>query len=83
MGKISGQEYVQYLTEQLVEYMETPANQKNEAKKIAKAHKEPWLVRWFGVGGASLLLWLNKRRTKVNPLPDHKRNLATLKPHKE
>jgi len=62
MGKISGQEYVQYLTEQLVEYMEKPSEDKIEAKKIAKAQKEQWLVRWFGAGGASLQLWLNKRR---------------------
>jgi len=62
MGKITGQEYVQYLTEQFVEYMEKPSEQKIEAKKIAKAQKEQWLVRWFGACGASLQLWLNKRR---------------------
>lgn len=61
MGKISGQEYVQYLTEQLVEYIDTPAEERKQAKKRAKAQKEQWLPRWFGVWGVSLLLWLKKK----------------------
>ena len=61
MGKITGQEYVQYITEQLVEYMETPVDERRQAKKAAKATKEQWLPKWFGVGGASLLMWIKKK----------------------
>jgi len=61
MGKITGQEYVQYITEQLVEYIETPVADRKQAKKEAKAMKEQWLPKWFGVGGASLLMWIKKK----------------------
>lgn len=62
MGKITGQEYVQYLTEQLVEFMETPNEQRKLKKKEAKLMKEQWLLKWFGVGGASVLMWMKKRK---------------------
>jgi hypothetical protein len=62
MGKITGNEYLQYITEQLVEYIDKPAEDRKQAKKIAKAQKEQWLSRWFGVGGISLMLWLKKRK---------------------
>lgn len=62
MGKISGQEYLQYMTEQFVDYIETPAAERKDAKKAAKALKEPWLLRWFGVGGASILLWMKRKQ---------------------
>lgn len=61
MAKITGQEYVHYITKQLVEYMEMPVDDRRQAKKAAKANKEPWLLRWFGVGGASLLMWIKKK----------------------
>lgn len=61
MAKITGQEYVAYLTEQLVEYIETPTGHRKEQKKAAKELKEPWLLKWFGVGGASILLWMKKK----------------------
>jgi len=61
MGKITGNEYLQYLTEQLVEYIDKPAEERKQAKKIAKAQKEQWLLRWFGAGGMGIMLWWNKR----------------------
>jgi len=62
VGKITGQEYLQYITEQFVDYIETPASTRKNAKKAAKALKEPWLLRWFGAGGASILLWLKRKK---------------------
>lgn len=60
--KITGQEYVQYLTEQLLEYIETPNEQRKLKKKEAKLNKEQWLIKWFGVGGASVFMWMKKRK---------------------
>ncbi|WP_081413551.1 YqzE family protein [Aneurinibacillus terranovensis] len=39
----SSQEYVRYLTERIVKYMETPKDQR------VKKPKEPWTYRWFGI----------------------------------
>lgn len=62
MGKITGQEYVQYLTERVVSYMDMPLEQRKELKQTAKATREPWLLRWFGVGGAYVYMRKNKKK---------------------
>ena len=59
-----GNDLVKYVTEQIVQYVEQPYEQRKEAKKIAKASREPWLVRWFGAGGLSIMLWMKKRQDK-------------------
>ncbi|MFD0962185.1 YqzE family protein [Paenibacillus chungangensis] len=48
---------VKYLTEQFVQFIETPHEQRKQAKASAKATKEPWLTRWFGWGPVGMLLW--------------------------
>ncbi|WP_082129882.1 YqzE family protein [Aneurinibacillus tyrosinisolvens] len=40
---MSSQEYVRYLTQQFVRYIETPK------EKRVKKQKEAWSYRWFGV----------------------------------
>lgn len=49
---ISSTEYIKYLTERVVGYMETPKEEKMRIKEEAKAQREQWLIRWFGAGGA-------------------------------
>lgn len=59
-----GNDLVKYVTEQIVHYVEQPIEQRREAKKIARASREPWLVRWFGTGGLSIILWNKKRQDR-------------------
>jgi hypothetical protein len=40
---MSSQEYVRYLTQRFVKYMETPKEQR------VKKTKEVWAYRWFGM----------------------------------
>ncbi|MFF2886813.1 YqzE family protein [Paenibacillus sp. NPDC057967] len=62
-----GNDLVKYMTEQLVQYIETPAEERKQARTTAKALREPWLTRWFGWGPASLLIWWrSKNRTERN-----------------
>jgi hypothetical protein len=61
MAVKGGSELVKYMTEQLVTYMETPAEARKQNKTSAKAAREPWLTRWFGFGGMSLMLWWRAR----------------------
>ncbi|GKU78307.1 YqzE family protein [Paenibacillus sp. L3-i20] len=56
-----GNDLVKYMTEQLVQYMETPADERKQAKRSAKAAREPWLTRWFGWGPVSFILWWRGR----------------------
>lgn len=52
-----GDEYVKYVAEQFIAYMETSKEERKQLKTSAKAKREPWLTRWFGYGPMSLLLW--------------------------
>lgn len=57
MAMKGGNDLVKYMTEQLVQYMETPSETRKQAKTSAKATREPWLTRWFGWGPAGLMIW--------------------------
>ncbi|MOA07643.1 hypothetical protein D3C78_1273500 [compost metagenome] len=59
---IKGDEYVKYMTEQLMAYMDTPRTERKQARTSAKARREPWLTRWFGWGPVSLMLWWRGKR---------------------
>ncbi|RIX59389.1 YqzE family protein [Paenibacillus nanensis] len=61
MAKIKGDELVKFMTERFVEYLETPAESRKNARTSAKASREPWLTRWFGWGPASLMIWWRGR----------------------
>ncbi|OMF37035.1 hypothetical protein BK133_07435 [Paenibacillus sp. FSL H8-0548] len=54
-------EYVKYMTEQLVTYLDTPRAERKQTRSSAKALREPWLTRWFGWGPVSVILWWRGR----------------------
>ncbi|WP_139997750.1 YqzE family protein [Paenibacillus paridis] len=56
-----GEEYVKYMTEQFVAYIETPREERKQTRTSAKARREPWLTRWFGWGPVSIMLWWRGR----------------------
>lgn len=43
VGMMSSQEYVRYLTQRFVTYIETPKQER------PRRVREPWLYRWFGL----------------------------------
>ncbi len=56
-----GDEYVKFVTERFVNYMETPREERKQIRTSAKARREPWLTRWFGYGPMSIMLWWRGR----------------------
>lgn len=56
-----GDEYVKYVAEQFVTYMETPREERRQIRTSAKARREHWLTRWFGYGPMSIMLWWRGR----------------------
>lgn len=63
-----GVDLVQYITEKMVNYIETPKEERKQNRKL-RHPKEPWLNRWFGVVPFALSMWLEQRRKKLK----HKR----------
>ncbi|MFF2093942.1 YqzE family protein [Paenibacillus sp. NPDC058174] len=57
----SGNDLIKYVTEQVVHYMETPRAERKQTKASARAQREHWMTRWFGVGAMSVLLWWRGR----------------------
>ncbi|QHT61948.1 YqzE family protein [Paenibacillus lycopersici] len=55
------EEYIKFMTGKMVDYIEMPTEQRKEKRKKAKAAKEPWLTRWFGLGGFAIAQWLQAR----------------------
>lgn len=51
-------DYVKYLTERFVNYLETPRNE----RKAAKQAKERWHQRWFGMIPESLKMMFSRYR---------------------
>ncbi|WP_141431626.1 YqzE family protein [Bacillus sp. 03113] len=42
-------DYVKYMTENLVKYMDQPRDERKKQKQIRKGNKGPFLFRWFGI----------------------------------
>lgn len=51
-----GDELVKYITERVVDYVETPREERRERTR----DKEPWSSRWFGMIPFSVSLWMKQ-----------------------
>jgi hypothetical protein len=56
-------ELVRYITTRVVNYMETPIEERREHRKLHRT-RQAWLFRWFGVVPFALSMWLDERKNK-------------------
>ncbi|HWJ80307.1 MAG TPA: YqzE family protein [Niallia sp.] len=42
-------DYVKYLTQTFVQYMDQPKEERQKLKEQRKENKEPFMLRWFGI----------------------------------
>jgi hypothetical protein len=70
---MDGSEYLKYVTEKVVSYIDAPADP--EEKKEKKRSREPWLTKWFGVAPMGLMMWWNNRVDKKNKTHPEVRSL--------
>ncbi|TMV47841.1 YqzE family protein [Paenibacillus mesophilus] len=67
---IKTDDYIKYLTEKVVAYMDMPADVRKEQRSLYRSTREPWQVRWFGMVPLSVLIWWKQRkRKKEHPDP--------------
>lgn len=59
---MDGSEYLKYMTERVVSYMERSEDE--ESKAARKLGKEPWLSRWFGIAPLGIRVWWASRADK-------------------
>ncbi|RKP54389.1 YqzE family protein [Cohnella endophytica] len=63
---MDGNEYVKYVTERVVSYMERPEDEDAEESAPRMLSREPWLTRWFGVAPLGIMMWWGNRVEKRN-----------------
>ncbi|PYI56518.1 YqzE family protein [Paenibacillus flagellatus] len=57
-------DYIKYLTERVVAYMDTPPDVRKEQRSRLKSSRAPWYVRWFGMVPVSVLIWWRRRKER-------------------
>ncbi|RED89154.1 YqzE family protein [Cohnella phaseoli] len=60
---MDGSEYLKYMTERVVSYMERP---KEKEQPRAARSKELWLTKWFGMAPMGLMIWWGGRAERKN-----------------
>ncbi|WP_454190466.1 YqzE family protein [Paenibacillus sp. Marseille-Q7038] len=56
-----GNDLIRYITEQVVEHMEKP----KEERKSLRKRKEPWQTRWFGMLPLGVSMWAKDKKKEV------------------
>ncbi|MFO7291146.1 YqzE-like protein [Planifilum fulgidum] len=59
---MSFKDWITYLLERLVWFMETP---REERKKMRNIRKEPWATRWFGMIPLSMKMAVEKQKSRL------------------
>ncbi|WP_127580042.1 YqzE family protein [Paenibacillus koleovorans] len=70
------EDLIKYITEQVVTYIDTPAEVRKETRKAQKDTREPWVSRWFGQVPYAISLWLTdwrSRRQAKKRTPSHEK----------
>lgn len=55
-------DYVKYVTQQIVNYVDTPSEQRKKQKEERKENKLPFAYRWFGLIPFALGQVFNKKK---------------------
>jgi hypothetical protein len=61
-----GEELVQYITERVVNYIETPKEERKRAR-VQRRHQESWLSKWFGVVPFAFSMWAGQLKSLRGP----------------
>ncbi|MBD7967097.1 YqzE family protein [Paenibacillus gallinarum] len=56
-----GNDLIRYITEQVVEHMEKP----KEERKSSRKRKEPWQTKWFGMLPFGVSMWASEKKKEV------------------
>lgn len=59
---MSTNDYVKFVTQQFVAYMDSPKSDRQQKREQRKREREPFLVRWFGILPLCITLYYNKIR---------------------
>ncbi|AIQ12453.1 YqzE family protein [Paenibacillus durus] len=55
-----GEDLVKYITEKVVDYMESP----RDSRGRHRADRQPWSQKWFGMLPLGLAMWRSSRKVR-------------------
>ncbi|WP_445490479.1 YqzE family protein [Niallia sp. 03133] len=58
-------DYVKYLTQTFVQYMDQPKEQRKKLKAERRDNKEPFMLRWFGILPYVIAASVKKQKSKI------------------
>lgn len=61
---MSTNDYVKFVTQQIVGYIDHPKDERKKLKQKRKSEKEPFLTRMFGVIPVAFMLYLKKKKRR-------------------
>ncbi len=61
---MSTNDYVRFVTQQFVSYMDAPKEDRKQKKEQRRAEKEPFMNKWFGVMPLSAALFYRNVKNK-------------------
>ena len=61
---MSTNDYVRFVTQQFVSYMDAPKEDRKQKKEQRRAEKEPFMNKWFGVMPLSAALFYRNVKVK-------------------
>lgn len=59
---MDGEDWVKYVTERFLAFVNTPKEERKQARSSKKSMREDWATRWFGQIALSVRIWANNRK---------------------
>jgi hypothetical protein len=62
VNNMSTNDYVKYVTQRIVSYMDSPKDQRKSLREEKKQNRTPFLNRWFGIIPFAVMLMFKKNK---------------------
>ncbi|MDA8351972.1 MAG: YqzE family protein [Firmicutes bacterium] len=62
---MSTQDFLKYLVQEMVKYMDTPRDRRREERISRKQQRPSWGVRWFGMVPFGMKMFTHKQRSRL------------------
>lgn len=57
-------DYVKFMTQEIVQYMDKPKDDRKKQRQQKKRERQPFAVRWFGVLPYALIMMKRRQKNK-------------------
>lgn len=62
---MSSQDYIKYLVQQAVQYMDTPKDQRRERRRERRDNRLSWSQQWFGMVPFGIKMFAMDQRSRL------------------